>query len=311
MKQIKILVTLFVLGIFGAFGARSAFAFTNQVQIQKLPSYVNANNFKLSCSAITEALVDGNPATTTVAQFFITKSGGSETAFGPAIDLTSNPCQVEVTNLQITEEKSYVFTVKLDSGETSSTPTIFDNSGPSPVSGYYKDGLDNGFRLHYHTPSDADFDKVMIYRGETPDFAADSAHEIATVNSSPNTDMTYEDYSGTNKYYAIRALDHAGNTSSLVGDGGGTTVTQTVVSPVAGSEKVSILPKEAPQGVVLGTEATPSPTSKASLVDKINQYAGGTKEPFKWILTHKKISLVVAVVLLGAAFFLFKRSSKK
>lgn len=272
--------------------------------IQSLPSYINTDSFKLSCTSDASSV-----------SFSVSKDGGPSVTFA-TVDLTSSPCQVQVTSSQISGEGSYVFTVT-DGSASSSTSTIYDTSGPSAVSGYYKDGLGDGYRLHYRTPGDSDFDKVIIYRGETPDFSADSSHEIATVNSSPNSDMTYEDHSGVNKYYAIRALDHAGNSSGLVGDGGGVvTVTQTSSpSPVSG--KYIILPKETGEGSVLGTEATASPTGAGTpqpeegLVGQINQFANQTPEPFKWILTHKKVSLGVAAVLLGIAYGLYRMSRKK
>ena len=230
MEKSKIVTSLMISVLLLA-GLATPVKAANQVQIQNLPSYVNTNNFKLSCSAITTQLVDGDPATTTHAQFYVTKDGGSEVAFGPSINLSASPCQVQVTNLQITEEKGYTFTVKLNSGESSSTSTIFDNSGPSIVSNYYKDGLSDGVRIHWTNPSDSDFSKVIIYRGETPDFSADSTHEITTQAGGAGVPMTYEDHStpsmGKTYYYNIRAIDKAGNSSGLVGDGGGTvTVSQ-------------------------------------------------------------------------------------
>ncbi len=314
LKTNKIL-TAFVAAVIGVFAfTGSASALTNQVQIQQLPGYVNTNNFKISCSAITNALTDGDPNTTTKVQFYVSKNGGSDISFGPSIDLSLDACQVQVTNLQITEEANYKFTVKLDSSESSSTSTIFDNSGPSPVSGFYKDGLSDGYRLHYHTPSDSDFDRVIIYRGDAPGFEADSSHEIGTVTCCGNSDMTYEDHSGTNKFYLIRVLDHAGNSSGLVGDGG--TVTTETLTPSSPAGSVTQLPREDDaEGSVLGTEATPEAmvdstpesTLEPTTVEKINQFANSTPQPFKWILTHKKIFLGSLVILITVGYLLSKR----
>ena len=236
MNKIKVasvllttLVAIFALG-------KPVHAITNQVQIQQLPGYINTDNFKLSCSAITANLVDNDPITTTMAQFYYTKEGESEKVFGSSIDLSSNACQVQVTGNQVNGEAKYTFTVKLDSGEISSTTTVVDRSGPDPVGGFYKDGLSDGYRLHYHTPSNEDFSRVIIYRGNEQGFEADSSHEIATVTCSRDSDMTYEDHSGSDKYYLIRAIDKAGNSSGLTGDGGVTTTVQSPVSsPSAGS----------------------------------------------------------------------------
>jgi hypothetical protein len=313
MSKIKIIIGLFAAFTFGLLSVRTSYALTNQVQIQKLPSYVNVNDFNLSCTAITNALTDGNPATTTIAQFYVSKNGGSESAFGSAIDLSVYPCQVEVTNGQISEETNYTFTVKLDSGESSATSTIFDNSGPSPVSGYYKEGLSDGFRLHWTNPSDSDFSKVIIYRGDGADFSADSSHEIASLPSGGGSPMTYEDHFSIDPsktyYYHIRALDKAGNSSGLVGDTGTTTAVTSPIPAAGLGGKVTQLPKEKGAGSVLGTVASPSPTPvvQGGIVNQVNQFAAKTPEPLNWILTHKKISLGALVILGLAGYFLFRK----
>lgn len=315
MQKNKILTTSLVFGLMLSLAfAGKAKAFENKVQIQQLPTYTNTDTFKLSCSAMTENLVDGDSSTTTIAQFYVTKNGGSEAAFGSPIDLSASSCQVSVTGTQITDETTYTFTVKLDSGESSSTTVVFDKSGPDPVSNYYKDGLSDGVRIHWTNPGNSDFSKVIIYRGTTPDFSADSNHEITTQPGGAGSPMTYEDHSvapiGQTYYYDLRAIDKAGNSSAIVGDGD-KSVTTSTPAPVNG--KVTIFPKE--QGSVLGTEITltptPSATVKPGIVGTINEFAAKTPAPVKWILTHKKISIALAVVLVGAFYFILRRRKNK
>lgn len=314
MRKIKIIIPAIVFMVL----ATPVKAFENQVQIQQLPTYMNTDTFKISCSAVTANLVDTDPSTTTKAQFYFTKEGGGETAFGSPIDLSVTPCQAQLTGSQINDEKKYTITVKLDSGEVSSTTFIFDRSGPSPVSGFSRDGLSDGTRLKWTNPENEDFDKVIIYRGEEQGFSADSSHEIATVRGSANSPMTYEDHStppaGKNYYYLIRALDKAGNSSGLIGDGGETvTVTPSPSATTGGN--VVILPKESPSGSVLGTEATPSPTPAATitpnLVDNINSFAAKTPQPFRWILTHKKISIGALLLVAGSAYLILSLVRKR
>lgn len=279
------------------------------LSIQSLPSYINYRDFKLSCTS-----------NSTSVTFSVNRHGGGAVAFA-----TVNPasgCLAQVTSAQIPEETDYIFTVNDNDNPalTSGTSTVFDNSGPSAVSGYSRDGLSDGFRLHYHTPSDSDFDKVKIYRGDSAGFSADSSHEIATVNSSPNSDMTYEDHfgmvAGKTYYYYIRALDHAGNSSPLTGDGGGT-FTQTASSPVPGSQNVVILPAMdgRTNGSVLGTEATSSPTSEPTsqptIVERITNLGNQSPGLIKWILTHKKISIGVGLVLLATAYGIYALAKKR
>lgn len=273
--------------------------------IQTLPSYMNTDTFKLSCTS------DASSVT-----FSVSKSGGSAVNFA-TIDLTGSPCQVQITSSQITGEGEYTFSVT-DGSLSKSTTTIFDKSGPSPVSDYYKDGLSDGVRIHWTNPSDSDFSKVIIYRGDSPDFTADSAHEITTQPGGGGSPMTYEDHSvplpGKTFYYNLRAIDKAGNSSSLVGDGGGTVTVVTTPTPGASGE-VTILPIEEQKGSILGVEATTSPkpvtTNEPSLVDKINGFASQTSQPFRWILTHKKISIAIllacGVVIYGAVALKKKR----
>jgi hypothetical protein len=322
MLKTKISLTFLALSLIaGLMFVGPVYALTNQVQIQELPAYVNTNNFKLSCSAITNALTDSNLGTTTMAQFYVTPSGGSETSFGSAIDLSVNACQVQVTDSQIGGETSYTFTVKLDTGESSSTTTIYDHSGPGTVSGYYKEGLGDGFKLHWTNPSDSDFSKVIIYRGESVDFTADSSHEVVTLPSGGGSPMTYEDHFSidTSKtyFYDLRAVDKAGNSGNLVGDGQVTTVV-TTPTPQAGGRSGSVtqLPIGVSSGSVLGTESSPTPeaeglqTPQGGVVNQINQFAKNTPQPLRWILTHKKISLGVAALLMLLGYTLYRRSKK-
>lgn len=275
----------------------------NIVTIQTLPSYINTDTFKLSCTSNAPAV-----------SFSVSKHGGAFTAFA-TLDLTVSPCQVQVTSSQVNEQTDYTFIVS-DGVTSSSTSTNFDTNGPAGVSDYYKDGLSDGYRLHWKNPSDSDFDKVMIYRGDTPDFTADSSHEIATVLGTPGSPMAYEDHSGTNRYYNIRALDHAGNSSGLVGDGGGVVIQTVTPSPAARISQIIVASEteEGAQGSILGAEATASPepteTPKQNIVEQVNEFASTTPEPFKWILTHKKISIGILLVVATFIYLLVRRKQK-
>ena len=301
MQKINKITSVFIGLIMGLVFAMPAKSQSTILSIQQLPSYMNTDTFKLSCTS--------NGA---YAQFYVSKDGGADTAFGPSINLSSEPCQMQVTGSQMDSETTYKFTVKLNTGKSDSTTTIFDKSGPDPVSGFSKEGLSDGYRLHYHTPTNDDFSHVIIYRGDTKGFEADSAHEIATVNCSRDSDMTYEDHSGLDKYYLIRAIDKAGNSSGLAGDGGETIVTEETPSPTTG-EEVTILPSTG-EGSVLGEEDNEASTmeemSKGNgIVERINSFASTTPEPFKWILTHKKISIGILLIifLIGWQFYRYNK----
>ncbi len=308
MQKIKSITSLILFTLLAVFSVKSSLA-APVVYIQQLPSYINTNSFNLSCTS------NGNSA-----QFYVSKNGGAETSFGSAIDLTANECLVAVTSSQVNDQTSYTFTVTVD-GVSASTSTIFDNSGPGSVSSYYKERTNDGqYKLHWKNPGETDFDKVVIYRGESADFSADNNHEIARVNGSPNSDMSYDDNFApdANKtyYYAIRALDHAGNSGGLIGDGGTTTTTVTssakpaVLGAATKSSKVNSLPKE--EGSVLGSDtkatSTPEATTTAQMTDTESVQNTGF---LAWIMDHKKITIGIILLLALVIYYLRKSGKNK
>ncbi len=271
------------------------------LSIQQLPSYITTNNFKLSCTA--------NGGTV---QFSVSKNGGAFTDFGPSIDTGTSPCVVQVDSSVVNDQTTYTFSV---GGQT--TTTFYDISGPSGVSNYYKERINDGlYRLHWRNPGDSDFDKVVIYRGDAAGFSADAGHEIARVSGGANSDMSYDDSFAPDAtktyYYAIRALDHAGNSSSLVGDAG--TIQGTPGPAVAGastgvgsrsSGRVTVLPKEEGQGEVLPA-ATVSPAPTQTPASEAGQSAGLLSS----LSTKKKLVLGLGVLgLLALGYYLYKKSS--
>jgi hypothetical protein len=300
MQKIKLFIGLFVYLIIGLFMTRSASA--SVLSIQSLPSYINNNYFKLSCTS------DGGSV-----QFSVSKNGGASTNFGPVIDTSVNPCIVQVDSSVENDQTTYIFSA---GGFT--TTTFYDISGPSPISGFYKERLSDGeYKLHWTNPSDTDFDKVVIYSATAQGFSADSSHEIARVSGGPSSNMTYDDFFAPDPsktyFYLIRALDHAGNSSSLAGDGGSTTYIQVQVlgsSATPAAKKTTttvVLPKEKVTGTILGTEVVPGATATPEITTQpVNTNPG----IFKWVLTHKKISGGVALILLVIAYGLYRFSRK-
>ncbi|KKQ92427.1 MAG: hypothetical protein UU16_C0006G0027 [Candidatus Woesebacteria bacterium GW2011_GWA2_40_7] len=296
MLKIKSITGLFICSfaylLICLFGVRPAYA--SVLSIQTLPSYINTNNFKLSCTS------DGGTF-----QFEVSVHGGAFTTFGPVINTSTEPCIVQVDSSIVNSQTDYTFRI---GGFT--TSTIYDTNGPAAPSGYYKEGLSNGFKIHWTNPSDSDFSKVKIYRGETADFSADSSHEITTQPGGAGSLMTYDDIfavdSSKTYFYDLRAIDYAGNSSDLVGDGSSTSsTTVTTASPKAGTDKVTQLPK-GNGGSVLGTETNGTPTPSASPTE-IGGPVSTNPGIMKWILTHKKISLGVAFGLIIISYLLFRR----
>lgn len=305
MQKIKIALSLLISSIFGLVFAAPAFA-ASVVQIQSLPGYINYTDFKLSCTT------NGGSA-----QFYSKKDGGSYTAFGPAIDLTVNPCQVQVTGTQFGSEGKFWFEVIVD-GTPSETSTTLDTTAPGGVSDFGKERMNAGttYHVHWKNPLDTDFVKVFIYRGTEAGFSADDSHKVAEVGGNPGDTQSWDNGSldPTKEYfYVIRALDHAGNSSGLVGDQGPTTTVTTNATPkpgISGNGQVTVLPNESGTGSVLGTAVSPSP--KATLAPTEAQTPQtSTGGLLNWILGHKKTSLGVLIALLLGGYGLYYFQKRK
>lgn len=295
MQKIKLIIGLFVLGLLLSVSSVKAGIAVN-LSITGLPSYITTNYFKLSYSCLG----------CTSVQFYVSKNGGVWNSFGGS--MTDASGQVQVTSAQVDEQTSYAFKVVDASGAEAKTETFYDISGPSPVSNYYKDGLSDGNKLHWRNPSDSDFDKVVIYRSESTDFSADASHEIARVAGGANSDMTYDDHtpdSSKTYYYALRALDKAGNSSSLVGDAGTTvlgTSTQATVAPGTSSKVVS-LPREEVQGQVL-PESTIAP-------EEVSEGSKGViGEVVQFAKDRTKLTVLILAGLGLAGYLLYRKARK-
>ena len=306
MQKTKIISGL-IMSVVAVFAMVTNAKAATVVQIQTLPGYINKVDFKLSCTT--------NGST---AQFYSRKDGGGNTNFGPVINLNSDPCQIQVNNNQFGSEGTFTFGVIVDGTYSSETTTTLDTTPPGSISDFGKQRIGGGtvYHLTWKNPTDSDYQRVFIYRGTTLGFESDG-NKIAEAGGSPGDSMTYDDGSldpGKEYYYYIRAVDKAGNASGLVGDQGETTTVTTTPAPGTGtSRSVVTLPKTQGQGSILGTEATPEPTMEAptGVVNKINAFANTTPEPFKWILTHKKISLGLLIILGLLGYYLYRARKLK
>lgn len=287
MQRNKIILTLLGVLVLPFILVQKVSAVTAQISITKLPAYINYQGFKLSYSAIAN-----NPAAIQV-QFYSNKEGGAYSAFGPVLPGASG--QVAVDAGQIGEsDKKYCFKVEMVVGGSVSdeTCTTFDQTPPGEPGSYSKEKVNpNYYIIRWHTPNNDDFSRVFVYRGTEEGFNADGSHKIAEVGGAKDTDAKWEDngLDGTKDYYyALRAVDFAGNSSSLVGDRGtvaGTSTTSTT-TPTSGKTgtKVVTLPKESPQGEVLSEEA-----KGAAQESGVAQTVNG--------LTQNKTILALAILL--------------
>lgn len=292
-----------VLGLF----VGTAFAIGPIVTISDLPEYTTSDNFQLSYSAL------ANDASSITAKFYVRKEGESYAQFGSVLNGASGI--IGVTSTQINEQKKFYFKVEITSSNGSAideTSVFFDISGPSPVQNYWKERISPEiYKLHWKNPGDSDFSRVFIYRGDEAGFSADGSHKIAEVGGAADDEVTWENIgltSGNEYYYALRAVDNAGNSSSLVGDGG-TIVEETIkVEGGATEEEVVLLPSGKEVGQVLGEEEEEGAMEEVILGESETAFDEAVNTLTR--TTKGKIAAISAFVI-GLILFFFTNKRKQ
>ncbi len=281
-------------------------AITDTVAISDLPEYFNTDTFKLSYSALSN-----NPVT---AQFYVRKdTNPSWTAFGGA--QTGASGQVQVTGTQINDgDGLYRFKVQI-SGAVDETTTTIDRSGPASVQNYWKEQVAGGFyRLHWKNPSDDDLSRVFIYRSTELQFTADGLTKVGELGGGPDNEMTWDNVgldSSKTYYYALRAVDKAGNASGIVSDPETQVTVLEAAAQVPAEEEVVTLPREEEErGQVLGEEEKVVEAGEevsGEHVDALGGVAGvvtaGTRKRIIWF--------VVIVFVFGLVYYFFRRRKRR
>lgn len=283
-------------------------------QITDLPEYKNTDTFKLSYTALQVA---DEPIS---AQFWYMKEGDVWRHLGSVVTGTTG--SVETNGSYTGSDAKYFFKVEATSdGETiaDETSTIIDRSGPGTPSEYGKERIaDNAYRLTWKTPGNDDFSYVAVYRSKDQNFTADNGTLIVQVGGSKDTKITWDNNGleiGKDYYYALRAVDKAGNASGVVGDGG--TVTTIEVTPTPGGSttgSVNLLPKENTEGdggQILGGETElvePTPESQTGLP---NALESATKAVSDMGTGQKIILALILFGLIGGGYYFFKNKSSE
>ncbi len=292
--------------LFGA--AAPVYGFGGSLDISTLPEYVRTNDIEISYSALTSGSIN--------VQFCYKKEGESFKPFGPVFTTPSG--KVQVTSSQMSDQMvKHYFRATLNGADCSGsvsdeTNTILDYSGPSPVSNLKKESMGGGYyKLSWKNPHDPDFSRVFIYRSDKPSFTADGSTKVGEHGGAPNAEVSWDNYGlDTTKkyYYAVRAVDRAGNPSSIVGDRETVTVIVlgSVAPTVAPEDVVKVLPQEDEQ--VLGEESedmineeekveevTQTPTPEAAKTEsgltKLVNRVGGTQ-----VLTYVLLALGAGII---------------
>lgn len=295
-----------------------SFASTS-VRLQQPQTPTNQNAFNITFVAL-----DTNSSQVVTVQCQKQGPGDSNPVnFGSPITLSAggntNVCQVG--NGLLNQNGTYQFDVIAYGSSTTTSNTVnvdFNTDGPGTPGNYNKTKPDNcTYEITFRTADDnGKTVKVVLYRSSNQNFSLDNGTQVNQVSIGSNTDGSMTDNispnCNTNYYYAIRAFDKYGNGSGATGDSSTST---TIISPtvtqqegaIAGGTAGNVLGAEAGgQGQVLGTESA-KPTQTPAKVTGQNPVSNAVN----WVLTHKKVSLLVLIILAAIAYFLYRRYYKK
>jgi hypothetical protein len=312
----KIILGICVMFLFTgtAFAANST-----SIRLQQPKSPTNEDTFKITFVAL-----DTNPDQAVNVQCY--KRGPTDAdyvTFGSVINLTNGGntdiCQVEgsIMNQGV---GTYSFKV-IAAGSTNVTSNIvsvdFNNSEkPGAPEGYSKSKPDDcTYKINFKTANDSGRTiKVVLYRSADATFNVDSAHQVNSVNIGSDTDGSMTDNispnCSTNYYYAIRAFDIYGNGSDPRGDANTST---TIINPTTTTQTQGAI--EVLGGEVLGEKEVSSEAAKEVLgedktIEK-NVLQESTASIMSWIASHKIVSAVILIILIGTLLSLYRYYKKR
>lgn len=319
------LLTKILLGVFAVFlfaGSSFAATYSTSVRLQQPANPTNQDSF-----TITFVALDTNPDQAVTVQCQKKGPGDADFInFGGLINLSNggntDVCQ---TNSGIVNQNDFTYQFRViangSSNEVSDPVSVkFNNQAPGTPVNYNKIKPDNcTYKISFRTANDSGKTvKVVLYRSTETSFSLDSGHQVNSVSIGSDTDGSMTDNvspnCSTEYFYVIRAFDAFGNGSGVVGDSNVTTTTinptttQTQGAIAGGTSGGSVLGSETGQkGEVLGTE---SAEKKASDEDKLKAGQNPVSNVTNWVATHKKISLLVLLVLGAIAYYLYRRYKK-
>jgi len=187
--------------------------------------------------------------------------------------------------------------------------TTIDQNAPGNVTDYRKERVNaNDFKLYWKCPSDEDVEKTYIYRSKDTSFTADSGTRVQEVSCNKEESKTTIVVGDANVdyYFALRAIDHAGNASGVVTDAPGTVIAGQVAGAAteAGEGTVEILPKEVGQG---GEEVEEGATEEGELDGGTSSEAGEVMGEKTSAFNKKYIYVLLILGLLAFVVSYFRR----
>lgn len=255
-------------------------------------------------------------------------SDGSFVSFGSVINLSNggNTSNCSVNSGVINQGNgTYTFEAVVTQGSTTPTSNTvsvdYNDTTPGIPTGYNKEKIDScTYKISFKSADDSGKTvRIELYRSADASFNADAGHKVNSVNIGSNTDGSMTDNispnCSTSYYYAIRAFDAYGNGSGVTGDQNITTTNPTTTQqqgaiPVGsggtGANGSSVGGANGGTGAVLGTESAKETPAVTKTEASQNPVANG----INWIANHKKIDLLILVIVAGIAFYLYRRNRK-
>ena len=283
---------------------------TFEISLSSLPSYQNTTNFRLYYTYFS---TDGNIA---VVNLYVQKEGKD---WRQTVDknktTVSGYFQLEGSDLYDNEGRYNFYATAVVGSQTvnsAAVTTILDMSAPSAPTEYGKERVNpTTYKLSWKNSFDEDFGKVYVYRSKETSFTADSGTRIGEAGGAKDEKMIYNDGSveqNVEYFYALRAVDHAGNASGTVTDAPGTIVIVSVTkTPAVESlidKKVKILPTE--------EDEDEESIEEGQISGGVSSEAGevkGEREVFASKYKNWLITGGVGVILV-AAYFVSKKRNK-
>ncbi|MDD3679533.1 MAG: hypothetical protein PHX72_01615 [Candidatus Shapirobacteria bacterium] len=198
---------------------------------------------------------------------------------------------------------------------------IIDRKSPEKVTDYKKERVgETAYRLSWTNPDDDDFYRVFIYRSQDKSFTADSGTKVGEAGGTPGEKMTWENSSlekNTTYYYALRVIDRAGNSSSLVTDAPGeviegevTDVGEEIVGAIAESETVLLTEEErlAQESITSEEGEQEEGTLSDEGLATTGQEGEVMGEKDNQVARNRLLIIVpLVIVVVAAAFFFFRK----
>lgn len=318
----KLILSIISLFAFAFFLVRPAFALDTlgeklAITLTGLPGYENTTDFKVYYTYF-----DTLGKTATV-NLFIEKDGNG---FRQTIErdktAVSGYFQIQGSDIYDGQGKYNFYASAVTDSLTQNSDTIsttIDQNAPGNVTDYHKERVNaTDYKLYWECPSDEDVEKTYIYRSKDTSFTADSGTRVQEVpcNKEESKTTIVVGDANVDYYFALRAIDRAGNASGVVTDAPGTVIAGTVAgvstqigatgtTGTVGKEgKVQILPKEE------GEELSPTP-EEGQLGGGISSEAGAVQGAETGAVSRLPYFVIgggILLVLVVAYYFLKNRN---